>query len=41
LIKIFGVNGVGKNAIAKQSIKYCTDRNYFKYGAYEIEAGLR
>ena len=41
LVIIGGVEGDGGVHIAKYTAKYCSTRNYFKDGAYEIDTGAR
>ncbi len=37
IIKIYGDPGCGKKLIARRSLHYCIDRNFFRDGAFEIE----
>jgi DNA repair ATPase RecN len=36
LINLTGEPGVGKHVVAIQAIKYCSDRNFLRDGAYQI-----
>jgi len=41
MIILSGEGGYGKKVIAKYAVKYCSNRNFFKDGAHEIEIGSR
>ena len=40
-IKVSGMSGIGRHVVAASSIKYCTERNYFRDGAYQIQIESR
>lgn len=35
-IKISGMSGIGRHVVAVTAIRYCTERNFFRDGAYQI-----
>jgi len=41
MILVSGSYGESSPEIAKFAVKYCSNRNKFKDGAYEIETGTR
>lgn len=40
IIKVSGTYGCGRKVICKKAATYCIERNYFRDGAYEAEAGM-